>query len=159
MTTLRKPKVYFACSITGGRACQPTYAYIVELLEAWGYNVPSKEFVSPHLTAEGTPNLTSPQIHEKDLGWLAGSDLIVAEATTPSLGLGYALGTQAERNRTGGPVKPVIVLARSDVRLSSMIGPHCAPGFVIIRYDSHADLASQLAQALAAFSTGAAEGV
>jgi nucleoside 2-deoxyribosyltransferase len=36
--------------------------------------------------------LTSRQIYQQDLRWLREADAIVAEVTTPSLGVGYELG-------------------------------------------------------------------
>jgi hypothetical protein len=36
------------------------------------------------------------KIHERDLSWLRESDYLVAEVTTPSLGVGYEIGKTTE---------------------------------------------------------------
>ena len=45
-------------------------------------------------------------IHDRDLAWLKSSDYVVAEVTTPSLGVGYEIGKATEWE------KPVLCLYR-----------------------------------------------
>jgi len=45
-------------------------------------------------------------IHDRDLSWLKESDYLVAEVTTPSLGVGYEIGKATEWG------KPVLCLYR-----------------------------------------------
>ena len=46
------------------------------------------------------------KIHDRDLDWLKSSDYLVAEVTTPSLGVGYEIGKATEWG------KPVLCLYR-----------------------------------------------
>ena len=57
------------------------------------------------------------KIHDRDLEWLQSSDCLVAEVTTPSLGVGYEIGKATEWG------KPVLCLYRPEERrsLSAMI--------------------------------------
>ena len=57
------------------------------------------------------------QIHDRDMAWVLDADVIVAEVTKPSLGVGYAIGSAIEH------VKPILALYRSqpDKLLSAMI--------------------------------------
>jgi nucleoside 2-deoxyribosyltransferase len=61
--------------------------------------------------------LSDRQIHDRDLGWIVESDLLVAEVTVPSLGVGYEIGRAIEIG------KPVLCLydAGSGKTLSAMI--------------------------------------
>jgi hypothetical protein len=57
------------------------------------------------------------KIHDRDLGWLRDSDYLVAEVTTPSLGVGYEIAKATEWG------KPVLCLYRPENgrSLSAMI--------------------------------------
>lgn len=57
------------------------------------------------------------EIHDRDLAWLIESDCVVAEVTTPSLGVGYEIGYAVST------AKPVLALFRpsSGKPLSAMI--------------------------------------
>lgn len=108
-------KIYFAASISGGRGDQAIYAQIIELLKQHG-TVLTEHFGSPSLTSAGE-NLRDCDIHDRDIGWLRDADVLVAEVTTPSLGVGYEIGRAVEWG------KRIICLYRHSEgrRLSGMI--------------------------------------
>ena len=72
------------------------------------------------------------------MDWLMSSDVMVAEVTNPSLGVGYEIGRALENN------KKVICLFRnsSDKRLSAMI--RGAKELICIDYVDIADLKSKI---------------
>jgi len=88
---------------------------MVRLLEAYGV-VLTEHIGDPELTSLGE-TLTDLQIHDRDLQWLAQCDYLVAEVTTPSLGVGYELGKATEWG------KQVLCLFRPSCgrRLSAMV--------------------------------------
>ena len=100
--------IYFAGSIRGGRHDSAIYAQLIEKLRKFG-RVNTEHIGSPDLTSGGEKG--SPrEIHDRDLEWLQSSDVVVAEVTTPSLGVGYeiARATQWQKRvlclfRTGTP--------------------------------------------------------
>ncbi len=109
-------KIYFCGSIRGGRQLAAVYADIVGLLKKYG------QVISEHIGNDAAietkdRQLTDMQIHDRDLGWIAESDLIVAEVTVPSLGVGYEIGRSLERG------KPVLCLFNPSLsgHLSAMI--------------------------------------
>lgn len=108
-------KIYFAASITAGRDDQPTYEVIVHELEKYG-TVLTELIGSPNLSAKGE-ELSQKDIHDRDVSWLLESDCVVAEVTTPSLGVGYEIAT-AFLNQI-----PILCLFRSSTnrRLSAMV--------------------------------------
>jgi hypothetical protein len=67
------------------------------------------------------------------MAWLTESDLVIAEVTTPSLGVGYELGRAVEMK------KPILVLYRrnDDKRLSGMISG--SPGIITVVYGELAE--------------------
>jgi len=111
---MTKPKIYFAGSITGGRNDSDLYAQIIELLKSYG-TILTEHIGDKNLTAGGK-NKTSEFIFNRDVNWVDEADFIVAEVSTPSLGVGYEIG-RAENK------KPILCLFRDqpDKRLSAMI--------------------------------------
>ena len=47
----------------------------------------------------GEKNLSDQEIYQRDIKWLASADVVIAEVTNPSLGVGYELGIAAEMNK------------------------------------------------------------
>ena len=68
------------------------------------------------------------QVHDRDLDWLRQADVLVAEVTTPSLGVGYEIALAESWG------KPILCLFRPDSgrRLSAMIAG--APGVRVEEY-------------------------
>lgn len=108
-------KIYFAGSIRAGRDDVPVYEAIINHLKRAG-DVLTEHVGDYALSMYGQSHLSDEDICQRDLDWLASSDLVVAEVTTPSLGVGYELGAAVAKNI------PVIALYRGDrERLSAMI--------------------------------------
>jgi hypothetical protein len=86
--------IYFAGAIRGGRQDAALYLEIVRQLRAYG-NVLTEHIGDTQLSELG--ELTGDTwIHDRDLNWLKQSECLVAEVTTPSLGVGYELGKASE---------------------------------------------------------------
>ncbi|XP_076454388.1 5-hydroxymethyl-dUMP N-hydrolase-like isoform X2 [Babylonia areolata] len=66
---------------------------------------------------DGEVGLSDKEIHDRDMDWLKQSDVLIAECTQPSLGVGYEIGRAVDLN------KKVLCLFRpeSGKRLSAMI--------------------------------------
>lgn len=108
-------KIYFSGSIRGGRQDQPRYQKLIEFLKR-DNQVLTEHVGQPNLQADGQTEMSDRQIRDRDIDWLKACDLVVAETTHPSLGVGYEL---AYAERLG---KPVIILhQKGKTRLSAMI--------------------------------------
>lgn len=109
-------KIYFAGAIRGGRNDTALYNEMIQYLQTFG-KVLTEHVGDMGLTEEGDDGPNDPAIHDRDMAWLRDCDLIVAEVTLPSLGVGYELGWACALN------KPVLSLYRSATgkRLSAMI--------------------------------------
>jgi len=117
--------IYFSGSIRGGREDAQLYHDLVEYLKTFG-KVLTEHIGQLDLVDER--HLPPCQIHDRDITWLQLSDVIVAEVTTPSLGVGYELGRAVEMG------KPILCLYRTigDKRLSGMISG--SPGIITVVY-------------------------
>ncbi|XP_078098855.1 5-hydroxymethyl-dUMP N-hydrolase [Sander vitreus] len=113
-------KVYFCGSIRGGRDDVHVYRRIVQKLQSYG-SVLTEHVSCSELTDRGEDAEEARggdrAIHDRDVDWLHQADVIVAEVTQPSLGVGYELGRAVDMK------KNILCLFRpwSGRRLSAMI--------------------------------------
>ncbi len=108
--------IYFCGSIRGGRELALTYGYIIGILQKHG-TVLTEHVGNDEVIQGESRELSDREIHDRDLRWILDSEILVAEVTVPSLGVGYEIGRAIEMG------KPVLCLydARSDRALSAMI--------------------------------------
>ena len=109
-------KIYFAGSIRGGRDDKELYLEVINLLGKYG-KVLTEHIGDKTLSAMGEDGPTDEYIYDRDMTWLNEADVVVAEVTTPSLGVGYEIGKMEGK-------KPILCLYREQdgKRISAMIG-------------------------------------
>lgn len=132
-------KIYFCGSIRGGRQLEVTYGTIIHMLKYYG-DVLTEHVGEPGKQSSRDRVLTDQQIHDRDMQWIVESDMIVAEVTIPSLGVGYEIGRAIEMK------KPVLCLFDSSYgnQLSAMIAG--SEGVKMNEYSNPDDLAGALKQ-------------
>jgi len=119
--------IYFGGSISGGREHVGTYKKLIEFIRGFG-NVLTEHIGDRSLTAEGGEDYDARYIHDRDLQWLGSADIMIAEVSTPSLGVGYEIAKAVQMK------KNVLCLyhPRQGMRLSSMITG--CPGVTVAEY-------------------------
>jgi hypothetical protein len=120
-------KIYFACSITGGRGDEPIYQKIVRFLLDLGHDVPTAIIAKTgfeEIDAVSDPN----DIYQRDVTWIRESDLLIAEISTPSHGVGYEIGYALDLE------KPVLCLHGGEVTVSKMITGNPHPKLTVASY-------------------------
>ena len=145
-----EPRIYFSASISGGRDDAPRYAALIAALSAGG-RVLTEHIGSLQLSDGGEDGPADNEIYHRDIRWLQEADVVIAEVTTPSLGVGYEVARAAVMG------KPVVCLFRPETgrRLSAMIRGN--PAIRILEYaaaDAPGDVARR-AMALAEAEAGA----
>ncbi len=107
-------KVYFCGSIKGGRQDRKIYEELIHHIGKYA-KVLTEHIADPNAALDH--HLTDKAIHDRDIEWLRESDLIIAEVTQPSLGVGYEIGRALEWG------KPIVALYRNneEKKLSAMI--------------------------------------
>jgi len=119
-------KVYFSCSLTGGRNDQPDYAAIVGGMQLQGHDVLTAHLAQPQVML-GEAAIDPTTVYARDIAWLDESEALVAEVSTPSHGAGYEIAYAVLSG------KRVICLAREGVRVSKMITGN--PRLTFVRYE------------------------
>lgn len=119
--------IYFACSITGGREFEPVYQAIVRALTEEGHEVPTA-----HLAESGVTALEAVihprEVYERDVAWIRSSDVLIAEVSVPSHGVGYEIGFAL------GIGKPVLALHQERHKVSKMISGNPDPNLTVMPY-------------------------
>lgn len=107
-------KVYFAGSIRGGRIDAGLYARMIRYIQKTDI-VLTEHIGNPdlNLKEQGKRDV---EIYEEDMAWLRESDVVIAECTCPSLGVGYEL---AYAEKIGKPCH--IFYDRTKTHLSAML--------------------------------------
>jgi hypothetical protein len=111
--------IYFACSITGGRQDEAIYQLLVKTLHEGGHMVPTALLAGAEvMQLEGI--VEPADIYARDSAWIQECELLLAEVSTPSHGVGYEIGYALSLN------KPVLCLHRANRKVSKMIlgNPH-----------------------------------
>jgi len=106
--------IYFACSITGGREFEAGYQEIVAALVADGHEIPTSHLVQSDVM-ENERKLTPQEVYERDINWIKNCDVLIAEVSVPSHGVGYEIGFALNIG------KPVLCLYQKERRVSKMI--------------------------------------
>lgn len=130
-------KIYFAGSIRGGRAKVADYKRIIGFLEE-NHEVLTEHISDSSITSTGE-NLSEFEIFNRDLKMIIESDIIVAEVTIPSLGVGYEVGIAESLKK---PIYCLFDTIESENKLSSMIKGN--PYVKLIQYINIEDLLEKL---------------
>lgn len=138
--------IYFCGSIRGGREDAGLYHRMIEFLKGYG-KVLTEHVGDPALTEMGNDG-TSEDIWKRDTDWLKESDIVLAECSRPSHGVGYevayaeALGKETH-----------IFYGGADGRLSAML--EGCPNYGIHYYKSEDELFSELKEVMEEFRENA----
>lgn len=121
--------IYFSGSITGGRDDVATYRRMIDALEEDGHRVLAGAVAAEQM-GDGGEELALGEIFVRDLRWLDESELVVAEVSTPSHGVGYEIAYARWARQI-----PVIALYRRGrtKRCSAMISGD--PGIRFLEYE------------------------
>lgn len=82
--------IYFSGAISGGRGDVATYRRIIDALEQDGHRVIAGAVAAEHVGAGGEA-LTASDIFDRDMRWIDEADVLIAEVSTPSTGVGYEI--------------------------------------------------------------------
>ena len=111
--TIQNLSLYFAASIRGGRQEIDSYNKLITHLSKYG-SVLTEHIVLPSTFEEGQSDIF---IHDRDVTWLKSCDIVIADVTVPSLGVGYEIALAVQLQ------KPVLCLnnIEKNPNLSAMI--------------------------------------
>ena len=121
-------QIYFAGAIRGGRQDASIHHAMIAHLQTHA-EVLTEHVGNKALSDGGEHDLSDKEIHARDLAWLEECDAVVAEVTTPSLGVGYELGVA---EKLGKSILCLFDAGNPDFSLSAMLSGN--PKLTVARY-------------------------
>ncbi|MGB9695875.1 MAG: nucleoside 2-deoxyribosyltransferase [Ignavibacteria bacterium] len=93
-------KIYFAAAIRGAKepVAAEIYKSLIVYLQNYG-SVLTEHIANAEIFTNGEPAFSDSYIYKRDVNWLLSADLVIAEVTYPSLGVGFEIATAVEHNK------------------------------------------------------------
>jgi len=127
-------RIYFAGAIRGSRVDAGLYARLIAHMKE-KHIVLTEHIGSPTLIPTTEQAMTDQHIYAQDIGWLTDCDIVIAECTSPSLGVGYEM---AYAEKLGKPTH--IFFDKNRGYLSAMLAGN--EYFHIHHYETECELLS-----------------
>ena len=124
--------VYFAGSIRGGRVDAALYHRIISYIKKTD-TVLTEHIGKSNISLTAQARAVDTHIYEQDTTWLRSSDLLIAECTCPSLGVGYELAYAEAHN-----IPVFIFYDKTKSNLSAMLNGNTY--FTIIPYETEEEI-------------------
>jgi len=128
--------IYFACSITGGREFESAYQKIVAELIKDGHDIPTSHLAQVEVM-DNERVLDPRDVYERDVDWIKNCDVLIAEVSMPSHGVGYEIAFAL------GIRKRVLCLHQQDRKVSKMITGNSDPALRTVSYGTVEDAVLQ----------------
>ena len=126
--------IYCAGPIKGDTTYQKNYIEIIKIVESMGHTA----LAELNGKFNSSIPLSDNQIYTRDLKWITGSQLMIAEISGPSLGVGFEISYALFEKKI-----PVLALAAKEAKkISAMITGCNSDLLKFVRYNSLEDLQS-----------------
>lgn len=124
-------KIYFAFTIVGDREFLGHARKIVEILESHGHEVLTKHFLRDDVYHVDRA-VPAQEVFHRDMKWLAQCDMLIAEVSNSSFGVGY------ETAHVLGMGKRVVLFYNNnmDKKISLLVKGNTHPNCTVVAYDS-----------------------
>lgn len=133
--------VYLAAPIAGDRSAIENARAMTEAIRDLGHTVLTEHVVAPDVL-EREAALTPREIFDRDMAWLRTSEMLIAEVSRPSLGVGMEIGLALEWG------KPVHCFCQQGTQLSALVAGNAHPNLRVHEYDTEWELRDGVERAL-----------
>lgn len=141
-------KIYLACTVRGDRGGVLAGRAICARLQHHGHEVLTTHLLADDVDAAES-RLTADDVYRRDLEWLTSCDVLVAEASGSSYGVGFEVGYVLGRAQaTGQRVVLLHDVARRDA-VSRLITGNCDAACTTFGYSSVEELTAFIDQRFA----------
>lgn len=139
--------IYLACTVRGDRESVAGLRTLVTALEESGHAVLTKHLLEDDADA-AEAGLTERSVYERDIQWLEACDILIAEASGSSYGVGFEVGYVL--GRAAATTQRVILLYRGDrrTRISRLICGNAHPRCAHVEYESPSELPTRVLRTL-----------
>jgi nucleoside 2-deoxyribosyltransferase len=131
--------IYLACTVRGDRGALGVARALADAIASMGHAI-----LTSHLLADdpdaAESRLTERAVFERDLAWLESADVLIAEASGSSYGVGFEVGYVTGRAAQTGQRVLLLYDAAARSRVSRLIVGHTHPACTTYAYRDAADL-------------------
>ena len=131
--------IYLACTVRGDRGGVLAGRAICERLQRRGHRVLTTHLLADNVDTEES-QITETEVFRRDLEWLAACDLLVAEASGSSYGVGFEVGYVLGRAATTGQRVILLYEAARRNQVSRLITGNDAAACTTFGYGSIEEL-------------------
>lgn len=131
--------VYLACTVRGDRAAIATVRFLADALERLGHTVLTRHLLADDADAE-EGRLAERDVFARDLRWLESADVLIAEASGSSFGVGFEVGYVTGRAAATGQRVLLLYDAGRRGRISRLIAGNTHPACTTYPYRDAAAL-------------------
>ncbi len=132
-------RIYLACTVRGDRGTVDAARHIHDYLVHRGHDV-----LTSHLLRDDVETVESQlanlDVFARDLDWLTRADVVVAEASGSSYGVGFEVGYVLGRAAQTGQRALVLYQASRQDRVSRLISGLTHPNARVLAYESWAEI-------------------
>jgi 2'-deoxynucleoside 5'-phosphate N-hydrolase len=123
-------RIYFGFTVAGDRSSIETARGVVRLLGALGHDVLTRHLVSDN-ASEMDRSIGPRDVYRRDMAWLDGCELLIAEVSGSSFGVGFEVGYLL-----GSTTKKAILLYRRELegKVSLLITGNTHPNCSLLPY-------------------------
>jgi 2'-deoxynucleoside 5'-phosphate N-hydrolase len=131
--------VYLACTVRGHRGALQAARAVNDALLRQGHHVLTTHLLADDADAAESA-LTEHQVYERDIHWLERADLLIAEASGSSYGVGFEVGYVLGRSAETGQRALVVFDESRRPAISRMIAGASHPACTVRGYNNPQDL-------------------
>ena len=132
-------RIYLACTVRGDRGTVSAARYIHDCLVRLGHEVLTAHLLRDDVeSVEG--RLCDVDVFTRDLEWLTHADVVVAEASGSSYGVGFEVGFVLGRAAQTGQRVLVLYQAARRGQVSRLISGLSDPRASVLAYESLSDI-------------------
>jgi len=134
--------IYLACTVRGDRGAVAALRALADDLERSGHTVLTRHLLDDDVDS-AEASLSERAVYDRDIAWLTSADVLIADASGSSYGVGFEVGYVLGRSEMSGQrVLLVYSAARRDV-ISRLITGNAHPHCTTVAYTTPEDLLRQ----------------
>lgn len=135
--------IYLACTVRGDRSAVTALRGLVTSLEAAGHVVLTKHLLDDNVESAES-QLTERQVYERDIAWLEACDVLIADASGSSFGVGFEVGYVLARSERTRQRVLLLYNASREHAVSRLIVGNAHPRCEVQKYENPEDLVSRV---------------
>jgi hypothetical protein len=136
-------RIYLACTVRGDRGGVHAGRAICQRLQHHGHEVLTTHLLGDDVEVAESA-LSEEEVFRRDLNWLSNCDVLVAEASGSSYGVGFEVGYVLGRARETGQRIVLLYDAARSGSISRLIVGNCDAACTTFGYQSLAELSTFL---------------